>query len=105
MSYVLNFVATLLRPETEAGEEKKNLQPSLLIWPEKREAEACLYVDFFILLAKDIWKKKPTKPDFSDTIFELAIISTNLFRAEERWAILLQGMQQLSQEKTTILFY
>jgi len=54
MSYVLNFVATLLRPETEAGEEKKYLQPSLLIWPEKREAEACLYVDFFILLAKDI---------------------------------------------------
>lgn len=43
----------------------------------------------FVRLFHPFWqkiyeRKKLTEPDFSDTVFELAIISANLFRAEER---------------------
>jgi hypothetical protein len=82
MSYVLNFVATLPRPETEAGEGKKYLQPSLFGQKIGRPKHVC--TTFSSFWQKIYERKKLTEPDFSDTIFELAIISTNLFRAEER---------------------
>ena len=79
MSNVLNFVATLPGPETEGGEEKKYLQPSLF---GQRPKHVC--TTFSSFWPKIYERKKLTEPDFSDTIFELAIISSNLFRAEER---------------------
>lgn len=61
MSYVLNFVATLLRPETEAGEEKKIFTTFSLNLARKEGGRSMFVRRLFYPFGKRYMKEKTNR--------------------------------------------